>query len=101
METLAAASYGEKAGTKIFKPLIEKWCRAPLSSLDSRYFASRMHSKLQMDSVADYSRLTYSQVERAVSDLWGGNQTTCVALRSGRHSGRRRIFRPYWSANSP
>ena len=80
METLAAASYGEKAGTEIFKPLIEKWCRAPLSRLDSRYFASRMHSKLQMDSVAGYLRSTYSQVERTVSDLWGGNHETAHPL---------------------
>ncbi len=72
MEALAAASYGQKASSEIFKPLIEKWCRAPLSRLDRQYFASRMHSKLQMESVMGYLRSTYHQIEGAVSNRWKG-----------------------------
>lgn len=72
LESLAAASYGERAATEIFKPLIQKWCGAPLSSLDRRYFASRMHSKLNVDSVMDYLRRGYSGAERSLSRRFGG-----------------------------
>jgi len=76
MEALAAASYGEKASAEIFKPLIEKWCRAPLSQLDRRYFASRMHSKLQMDSVVGYLKSTYAGIEKAIASQWEGQSSS-------------------------
>ncbi|MFH0825616.1 MAG: FAD-dependent oxidoreductase [Pseudomonadota bacterium] len=47
MEDLAEASYGPKANNEIFKPLLEKWCGAHLEDLDPRYFAGRMHSRLE------------------------------------------------------
>jgi protoporphyrinogen oxidase len=73
MEALAKASYGEKASSEIFKPLIEKWCGTPLRRLDRRYFASRMHSRLQMDSVMGYLRSAYADMEKAISRRWGAH----------------------------
>jgi len=71
LESLAAASYGERAASEIFKPLIQKWCGAPLNSLDRRYFASRMHSRLNMDLVRDYLRRGYAEAGQSVSRSFG------------------------------
>lgn len=73
LESLAAASYGERAAKEFFKPLIQKWCGAPLNSLDRRYFASRMHSRLNVDSVMDYLRSGYAAAERRLSRSLGGS----------------------------
>jgi protoporphyrinogen oxidase len=73
LESLATASYGDRATTDIFRPLIEKWCRAPLNSLDPRYFASRMHSKLTMDSALDFVRRGLASAEQSLSRRLGGH----------------------------
>ncbi len=71
LEELAAASYGRKVNEEIFKPLIEKWCKSPMDQLDPRYFASRMHSKLEMDWVLAHLRRIYNDVERDIGNsLW-------------------------------
>jgi len=54
MPEKAAATYGRKINQEIFRPLIEKWCQTPMSGLDARYLASRMHSKLEINTVIDY-----------------------------------------------
>jgi protoporphyrinogen oxidase len=71
LEDIAEASYGTKVNAEIFKPLIEKWCKSPMNQLDPRYFASRMHSKLEMDSVLDRLRGIYYDVEKDIANkLW-------------------------------
>lgn len=71
LESLAAASYGERAVTEIFRPLIEKWCRAPLSSLDARYFASRMHTKLTTEAALHVVKHECEVLEQRLSRLFG------------------------------
>jgi len=68
LEMIAEASYGSKINDEIFKPLIEKWCKSPMSQLDPRYFVSRMHAKLEMDWVLGYLRHIYNGVEREISN---------------------------------
>jgi protoporphyrinogen oxidase len=71
LEDIAAASYGSKVNAEIFKPLIEKWCNSPMNQLDPRYFASRMHSKLQMNDVLARLRSIFNDLERDISNsLW-------------------------------
>jgi protoporphyrinogen oxidase len=71
LEDIAAAGYGRRVNEEIFRPLIEKWCNHPMNQLDPRYFASRMHSKLEMDYVLDYLRRVYNDVEKEIGDrLW-------------------------------
>jgi protoporphyrinogen oxidase len=71
LEDIAAASYGSKVNAEIFKPLIEKWCNSQMNQLDPRYFASRMHSKLQMNEVLARLRSIYNDLERDISNsLW-------------------------------
>lgn len=71
LEEIAAASYGVKVNAEIFKPLVEKWCNSPMDQLDPRYFASRMHSKLEMESVLAQLRRIYNDVESDIGNrLW-------------------------------
>jgi protoporphyrinogen oxidase len=73
MESLATASYGDRATADIFRPLIEKWCRAPLSSLDSRYFASRMHGKLTAETAKHFVGHGFAVVEKSLSRPFRGS----------------------------
>ncbi len=45
-ENIAERAFGSKVTSEIFKPMIEKWCAAPLSDLDARYMVSRIHAKV-------------------------------------------------------
>jgi protoporphyrinogen oxidase len=56
MEELSTASYGSAINQAIFRPLIEKWCQTAMTRLDGRYFASRLHSKLEIGAVTGYIR---------------------------------------------
>ncbi len=71
LEDIAAAAYGRRVNDEIFKPLIEKWCKSPMNQLDPRYFASRMHSKLEMDWVWAHLQRIFKDVETDIGNiLW-------------------------------
>jgi protoporphyrinogen oxidase len=71
LEALAKASYGEKVATEIFKPLIEKWCKAPLNMLDHRYLASRMHGKLTTESIFNHLKSSFAHTWKRVKNTTG------------------------------
>jgi protoporphyrinogen oxidase len=71
LEDLAKASYGEKVATEIFQPLIEKWCKAPLNTLDHRYLASRMHGKLTTESIVNHLKSSFIHTWKRVKNTTG------------------------------
>lgn len=54
-ENIAERAFGPKVTAEIFKPMIEKWCAAPLADLDARYMVSRIHAKVTPEMATKFA----------------------------------------------
>jgi protoporphyrinogen oxidase len=83
LEEMARTAYGEQATREIFKPLIEKWCSAPLNSLDARYMASRLHARVEMRTVMAFVKNYYTDLSKRLASEPDPNQASGRSSKAG------------------